>query len=224
MKHIILLGLLLAITVSCRNQSSSATPKENFQAKEVERLLAEARNLWIPPADSTFILNHDREHISINDKEIWAKLDSALAIDSTNIKVYVGRISYLSACKKFHELLPLLRQAEKRATFNADLWSMKAIFEDYFGDSLMARKNYQSADSAYAILIEEHATDSLNYAAYRMIRALNRALMTDNFAPFEEEKKLTQKIFPKTWGESDYAFWGKSKKEFFDKFFNTRKK
>ena len=29
---------------------------------------------------------------------------------------------------------------------------MKAMFEDYFGDSLTAQKNYRSADSAYAIL------------------------------------------------------------------------
>ena len=52
----------------------------------------------------------------------------------------MGRISYLSACKKYHEILSVLRQAEKQSTLNADLWSMKAMFEDYFGDSLTAQK------------------------------------------------------------------------------------
>jgi hypothetical protein len=76
---------------------------------------------------------------------------------------------------------------------------MKAMFEDYFGDSLTAQKNYRSADSAYAILIKEYATDSLRYAGSRINRALNMALMTDNIAILEEEVELTKKIFPKTW-------------------------
>ena len=45
------------------------------------------------------------------------------------------------------------------------------MFEDYFGDSLTAQKNYRSADSAYAILIKEYATDlSLIhiYSCYQM--------------------------------------------------------
>jgi tetratricopeptide (TPR) repeat protein len=167
---------------------------KNFHTQEANRLVAEARNLWLPPLDSTFFFN-DSEHISINDKEIWAKLDSALAIDPTNIKVYVGRISYLSACKKYHEILSVLRQAEKQSTLNADLWSMKAMFEDYFGDSLTAQKNYRSADSAYAILIKEYATNSLRYAGSRINRALNMALMTDNIAILEEEVELTNLPF-----------------------------
>ena len=148
----------------------------------------------MPPLDSTFFFN-DSEHISINDKEIWAKLDSALAIDPTNIKVYVGRISYLSACKKYHEILSVLRQAEKQSTLNA-----------------------------YAILIKEYATDSLRYAGSRINRALNMALMTDNIAILEEEVELTKKIFPKTWKGPDSSFYGKNKKDFFDKCFNVRKK
>lgn len=139
MKTTILLGLLLTLTVSCKHHSNPVTTEENFHTQEANRLVAEARNLWLPPLDSTFFFN-DSEHISINDKEIWAKLDSALAIDPTNIKVYVGRISYLSACKKYHEILSVLRQTEKQSTLNADLWSMKAMFEDYFGDSLTAQK------------------------------------------------------------------------------------
>ncbi len=213
MKTTILLGLLLTLTVSCKHHSNPVTTEENFHTQEANRLVAEARNLWLPPLDSTFFFN-DSEHISINDKEIWAKLDSALAIDPTNIKVYVGRISYLSACKKYHEILSVLRQAEKQSTLNADLWSMKAMFEDYFGDSLTAQKNYRSADSAYAILIKEYATDSLRYAGSRINRALNMALMTDNIAILEEEVELTKKIFPKTWKGPDSSFYGKNKKDF----------
>ncbi|ALK86209.1 hypothetical protein BvMPK_3648 [Phocaeicola vulgatus] len=223
MKTTILLGLLLTLTVSCKHHSNPVTTEENFHTQEANRLVAEARNLWLPPLDSTFFFN-DSEHISINDKEIWAKLDSALAIDPTNIKVYVGRISYLSACKKYHEILSVLRQAEKQSTLNADLWSMKAMFEDYFGDSLTAQKNYRSADSAYAILIKEYATDSLRYAGSRINRALNMALMTDNIAILEEEVELTKKIFPKPWKGPDSSFYGKNKKDFFDKCFNVRKK
>ena len=245
MKTTILLGLLLTLTVSCKHHSNPVTTEENFHTQEANRLVAEARNLWLPPLDSTFFFN-DSEHISINDKEIWAKLDSALAIDPTNIKVYVGRISYLSACKKYHEILSVLRQAEKQSTLNADLWSMKAMFEDYFGDSLTAQKNYRSADSAYAVYIatppSSHATFAIMAmkagkpvyiekpmaASYedcaRINRALNMALMTDNIAILEEEVELTKKIFPKTWKGPDSSFYGKNKKDFFDKCFNVRKK
>lgn len=213
MKTTILLGLLLTLTVSCKHRSTPVTTEENFHTQEANRLVAEARNLWLPPLDSTFFFN-DSEHISINDKEIWAKLDSALAIDPTNIKVYVGRISYLSACKKYHEILSVLRQAEKQSTLNADLWSMKAMFEDYFGDSLTAQKNYRSADSAYAILIKEYATDSLRYAGSRINRALNMALMTDNIAILEEEVELTKKYFPRHGKDRTVVFTGKIKKTF----------
>lgn len=84
-------------------------------------------------------------------------------------------------------------------------------------------KNYRSADSAYAILIKEYATDSLRYAGSRINRALNMALMTDNIAILEEEVELTKKIFPKTWKGPDSSFYGKNKKDFFDKCFNVRK-
>ena len=79
MKTTILLGLLLTLTVSCKHRSNPVTTEENFHTQEANRLVAEARNLWLPPLDSTFFFN-DSEHISINDKEILAKLDSALAI------------------------------------------------------------------------------------------------------------------------------------------------
>ncbi len=223
MKHILLFGLLLASIVSCKNNTTT-TPtatSEDAKSKEIKRLLEEANHLWSPPDDSSFTLNNSTtKHISINDKEIWAKLDSALAIDSTNIKAYLARTNYLISCKKLQEVLPILRTAEKKAPFNAELWSMKAVFEDYYGDSLVAQKNYRSADSAYAIYIEQYATDSIAYPAYRMSRALNMALMTDNFTPFEEELKFTQKVFPKSRGSIDKNFFGKNKKDFFNKFFN----
>lgn len=114
MKIKILFISLLTLTVSCKQHPNPVTTEKGIQSKEANRLVAEASNLWTTPLDSTFILNNDSEHISINDKKIWAQLDSALAIDPTNIKVYVGRISYLLACKKYHEILPVLLQSQCR--------------------------------------------------------------------------------------------------------------
>lgn len=91
---------------------------------------------------------------------------------------------------------------------------MKAMFEDYFGDSLTAQKNYRSADSAYAILIKEYATDSLRYAGSRINRALNMALMTDNIAILEEEVELTKRYFPRHGKDRTVVFTGKIKKTF----------
>ena len=83
---------------------------------------------------------------------------------------------------------------------------------------------WDSADSAYAILIKEYATDSLKYASFRINRALNMALMTDNIAVLKEEVELAKKIFPETWKGLDTNVYGKNKKDFFDKCFNVRKK
>lgn len=218
MKRTTLLGLLLAFTTSCKHRPAPATTEDDFRTQEVQHLVAEANKLWLPPLDSTFIFNDDSAHTSVNDKEIRAKLDSALAIDPTDISVYAGRISYLSACKKFPETLPVLRQAEKQSTLNAELWAMKAMLEDCFGDSLTAQKDYRSADSAFAIRMEQQATNSLNYVSLRINRALNQALMTDDFTILEEEVELAQKIYPKLWEGLGTDFYGKSKKEFFDKY------
>lgn len=67
-------------------------------------MVVEVRNLWLFFLDSIFFFN-DSEYIFINDKEIWVKFDSVLVIDFINIKVYVGRISYLLVCKKYYEIL-----------------------------------------------------------------------------------------------------------------------
>lgn len=222
MKHIILLTFLLAFTTSCKHTSPSATLPEDPKAQEVTRLLVEASALWMPSADSTFLHQNKTEHVSINDKEIRAKLDSALALDPTNIKVYASRTSYFMACRKLKEALSILREAERHAPFTADLWSTKAMLEDYYGNSLTAQKNYRSADSAYATLIEEYATDSLRYPAFRMNRALNRAMMTDNFSLLEQEMKFTKQIYPTSWENVDIDFYGKSKREFFNKLFGER--
>lgn len=223
MKHILLFGLLLAFTVSCKNNAATS-PEEDVKTKEVKRLLGEASALWAPPADTTFCFNdNNAEHISTNDQEIWEKLDSALAIEPHNIKVYLGRTTYLMACKKFHKILPILREAEKNATFNGSLWSLKAVFEDYYGDSLIAQKNYRSADSAYAVELEQHATDSLMYSSTRIGKAVNMALMTNNFELLEKEIQFTRKVFPQTWGTLDTKIFGKSKKEFFNTIFGKSK-
>lgn len=125
MKHILLFGLLLAFTASCKN-SATPSPEENVKDREVKRLLEEASALWSPSADSTFSFNDNKtERISVNDKKIWTKLDSALTIDPHNIKVYLGRTTYLMSCKKFHKILPILREAEKKHLLTATYGPLK---------------------------------------------------------------------------------------------------
>ena len=81
--------------------------------------------------------------------------------------------------------------------------------------ALPPKKNYRSADSAYAILIKEYATDSLKYASFRINRALNMALMTDNIAVLKEEVELAKKIFPETWKGLDTNVYGEKTKKTF---------
>ena len=69
MKTTILLGLLLTLTVSCKHHSNPVTTEENFHTQEANRLVAEARNLWLPPLDSTFFFN-DSEHMG----QTWQRI------------------------------------------------------------------------------------------------------------------------------------------------------
>lgn len=62
--------------------------------------------------------------------------------------------------------------------------------------------------------MKEYATDSLKYASFRINRALNMALMTDNIAVLKEEVELAKKIFPETWKGLDTNVYGKNKKTF----------
>lgn len=49
-------------------------------------------------------------------------------------------------------------------------------------------------------------------------------LMIDNIVIFEEEVEFIKKIFFKIWKGLDSSFYGKNKKDFFDKCFNVCKK
>lgn len=56
MKTTILLGLLLTLTVSCKHRSNPVTTEENFHTQEANRLVAEARNLWLASFRQHFLL------------------------------------------------------------------------------------------------------------------------------------------------------------------------
>lgn len=62
--------------------------------------------------------------------------------------------------------------------------------------------------------MKEYATDSLKYASFRINRALNMALMTDNIAVLKEEVELAKRYFLRHGKDLTLMFTGKTKRLF----------
>lgn len=75
-----------------------------------------------------------------------------------------------------------------------ELWNMKAMLEDYQGDSVVARKDFLRADSAYGVKVQEVAQESLMYGFVRLEKALNLALMKNDFRPLQEEITFYERV------------------------------
>lgn len=81
-----------------------------------------------------------------------------------------------------------------RDSMSADLLSLKAVLEDYQGDSVVARKDFLRADSAYGVKVQEVAQDSLMYGFVRLEKALNFSLMKNDFRVLQEEITFYERV------------------------------
>ena len=94
------------------------------------------------------------------------------------------------------EVLDLLREMDVRMSdsMSSELLHLKAMLEDYGGDTLTARKDFLRADSAYTIKIQQVAQDSLMYGFARIEKALNLSLMQNDFRPLREEIAFYERV------------------------------
>ena len=144
-------GWLLAGIVSACMYEKSDSASDIQQA--VHTLVLEADSLM--QSDSLFWnqpIDKSHPQVCIHDSLIRQKLDSALAL-RPNKQTYLLKYRYLLQSWRLLEVLDLLREMDgcMSDSMSSELLHLKAVLEDYKGDTLTARRDFLRADSAYTI-------------------------------------------------------------------------
>lgn len=111
-------------------------------------------------------------------------------------QTYLLKYRYLLQSWRLLEVLDLLREMDgcMSDSMSSELLHLKAVLEDYKGDTLTARRDFLRADSVYTIKIQQVAQDSLMYGFARIEKALNLSLMQNDFRPLREEIAFYERV------------------------------
>lgn len=192
-KLFLMAGCLAGIVSACMHEKSD----DAFDIqKVVHALVLEADNLM--QSDSLFWnrpIDKSHPQVCIHDSLIRQKLDSAIALRPDK-QTYLLKYRYLLQSWRLSEVLDLLREMDvcMSDSMSSELLHLKAVLEDYKGDTLTARRDFLRADSAYTIKIQQVAQDSLMYGFARIEKALNLSLMQNDFRPLHEEIAFYERV------------------------------
>lgn len=192
-KLFLMAGCLAGIVSACMHEKSDDA--SDIQ-KVVHALVLEAESLM--QSDSLFWnrpIDKSHPQVCIHDSLIRQKLDSAIALHPDK-QTYLLKYRYLLQSWRLSEVLDLLREMDRcmSDSMSSELLHLKAVLEDYKGDTLTARRDFLRADSAYTIKIQQVAQDSLMYGFARIEKALNLSLMQNDFRPFQEEIAFYERV------------------------------
>ena len=192
-KLFLMAGCLAGIVSACMHEKSDSA--SDIQ-QAVHTLVLEADSLM--QSDSSFWnrpIDKSHPQVCIHDSLIRQKLDSALALRPDK-QTYLLKYRYLLQSWRLQEVLDLLREMDgcMSDSMSSELLHLKAVLEDYKGDTLTARRDFLRADSAYMIKIQQVAQDSLMYGFARIEKALNLSLMQNDFRPLHEEIAFYERV------------------------------
>lgn len=192
-KLFLMAGCLAGIVSACMHEKSDSA--SDIQ-QAVHTLVLEADSLM--QSDSSFWnrpIDKSHPQVCIHDSLIRQKLDSALALRPDK-QTYLLKYRYLLQSWRLLEVLDLLREMDgcMSDSMSSELLHLKAVLEDYKGDTLTARRDFLRADSAYTIKIQQVAQDSLMYGFARIEKALNLSLMQNDFRPLHEEIAFYEQV------------------------------
>lgn len=192
-KLFLMAGCLAGIISACMHEKSDSA--SDIQ-QAVHTLVLEADSLM--QSDSLFWnqpIDKSHPQVCIHDSLIRQKLDSALALRPDK-QIYLLKYCYLLQSWRLQEVLDLLREMDvcMSDSMSSELLHLKAVLEDYKGDTLAARRDFLRADSAYMIKIQQVAQDSLMYGFARIEKALNLSLMQNDFRPLHEEIAFYERV------------------------------
>lgn len=188
-----MVGCVAGIVSACMHEKSD--DKSDIQQivrglmLEADSLMQSDSSFWNQPIDKL------HPQVCIHDSLIRQKLDSALALRPDK-QTYLSKYRYLLQSWRLSEVLDLLREMDgcMSDSMSSELLHLKAVLEDYKGDTLTARRDFLRADSAYTIKIQQVAQDSLMYGFARIEKALNLSLMQNDFRPLHEEIAFYERV------------------------------
>lgn len=192
-KLFLMAGCLAGIVSACMHEKSddaSDIPKVvHALVLEADSLMQSDSLFWNRPIDKS------HPQVCIHDSLIRQKLDSAIALRPDK-QTYLLKYRYLLQSWRLSEVLDLLREMDRcmSDSMSSELLHLKAVLEDYKGDTLTARRDFLRADSAYTIKIQQVAQDSLMYGFARIEKALNLSLMQNDFRPLHEEIAFYERV------------------------------
>lgn len=192
-KLFLMAGCLAGIVSACMHEKSddaSDIPKVvHALVLEADSLMQSDSLFWNRPIDKS------HPQVCIHDSLIRQKLDSAIALRPDK-QTYLLKYRYLLQSWRLQEVLDLLREMDRcmSDSMSSELLHLKAVLEDYKGDTLTARRDFLRADSAYTIKIQQVAQDSLMYGFARIEKALNLSLMQNDFRPLHEEIAFYERV------------------------------
>lgn len=192
-KLFLMAGCLAGIISACMHEKSDSA--SDIQ-QAVHTLVLEADSLM--QSDSLFWnrpIDKSHPQVCIHDSLIRQKLDSAIALRPDK-QTYLLKYRYLLQSWRLQEVLDLLREMDRcmSDSMSSELLHLKAVLEDYKGDTVTARRDFLRADSAYTIKIQQVAQDSLMYGFARIEKALNLSLMQNDFRPLHEEIAFYERV------------------------------
>lgn len=192
-KLFLMAGCLAGIVSACMHEKSDSA--SDIQ-QAVHTLVLEADSLM--QSDSSFWnrpIDKSHPQVCIHDSLIRQKLDSAIALHPDK-QIYLLKYRYLLQSWRLLEVLDLLREMDgcMSDSMSSELLHLKAVLEDYKGDTLTARRDFLRADSVYTIKIQQVAQDSLMYGFARIEKALNLSLMQNDFRPLHEEIAFYERV------------------------------
>lgn len=192
-KLFLMAGCLAGIVSACVHEKSDDA--SDIQ-KVVHAFVLEADSLM--QSDSLFWnrpIDKSHPQVCIHDSLIRQKLDSAIALHPDK-QTYLLKYRYLLQSWRLQEVLDLLREMDRcmSDSMSSELLHLKAVLEDYKGDTLTARRDFLRADSAYTIKIQQVAQDSLMYGFARIEKVLNLSLMQNDFRPLHEEIAFYERV------------------------------
>ena len=192
-KLFLMAGCLAGIVSACMHEKSddASDIQEVVHAfvLEADSLMQSDSLFWNRPIDKS------HPQVCIHDSLIRQKLDSAIALRPDK-QTYLLKYRYLLQSWRLQEVLDLLREMDRcmSDSMSSELLHLKAVLEDYKGDTLTARRDFLRADSAYTIKIQQVAQDSLMYGFARIEKALNLSLMQNDFRPLHEEIAFYERV------------------------------
>lgn len=192
-KLFLMTGCLAGIVSACMHEKSDSASDiqqaVHTLVLEADSLMQSDSLLWNQPIDKS------HPQVCIHDSLIRQKLDSALALRPDK-QIYLLKYRYLLQSWRLQEVLDLLREMDgcMSDSMSSELLHLKAVLEDYKGDTLTARRDFLRADSAYTIKIQQVAQDSLMYGFARIEKALNLSLMQNDFRPLREEIAFYERV------------------------------